>query len=269
MSSFFQNKVAWVTGASSGLGEAIALELAKHHAQLILTARREDELQRVKNNCAKFIPAENILVLPADLSHLSDPLSLTNKVIEKFGRIDILVNNAGISQRSRALDTVIEVERNIMELNYFSKIMLSKAVLPFMQKQKSGSIVIMSSLMGKLGFRRRSSYCASKHALHGYFESLRQEVYADNIHINIICPGYVKTNVSLNAVTATGAKHNQMDEGQANGMDPIVCAKNTLRAIEHNRHEVFMGGRELAAVTIRRLFPNLFYKLILKVKQPS
>src|ERR1035437_7634601 len=264
MSSFFENKVVWITGASSGLGEALAKEFAAEKAKLVLSARRESELLRVKKECAKFIPEENILTLPLDVAELSMVKTDLQKVIQKFGRIDILVNNAGVAQRSFAGDTPIEVERKIMEVNYFGAIILTKEVLQVMRKQQNGNIVAISSVMGKFGYPGRSSYSSSKHALQGYFESLRIEENKNNIHVHVICPGYVKTNVSYNAITETGKSHNQLDKGQEKGMDPNIAAKKILNAIRTNRFETFFGGAELLAATLRRLFPSVFYKLILK-----
>lgn len=265
MSSSFENKVAWITGASSGLGEALAKEFASQKAKLVLSARREQELQRVKKECEKFISGENILVVPLDVTELSGIDSGFQKVIQKFGRIDILVNNAGVSQRSFIAETPLAVERKIMEINYFGTIAMTKAVLSVMRKQKNGHLVVISSLMGKFGYYRRSSYCASKHALHGYFEALRMEEFENNIHVSIICPGYIRTGVSLNAVTETGQPFNKMDEGQQKGMPPEVCAKKILKAIQKKRTETFMGGYELMAIIVKRLFPKFFYRKIMKM----
>ena len=260
---YFKNKVVWITGSSSGLGEALALECAKEKAKLVISARRESELQRVKKDCAKFIPEENILILPLDVSELSDPNAEVQKVIQKFGRIDVLVNNAGVVQRSYVIDTPIELERKMMEVNYFGPVVLSKAVLPVMRKQGSGHILAVSSVMGKMGFPGRSTYSAAKHGLHGYFETLRIEEKKNGIEVHIICPGYIKTNVSLNAVTADGKIYGKMDKGQEKGMDTNVAARKVMRAIRNNRFETFFGGKELIAITLKRLFPWLFYRLIL------
>jgi short-subunit dehydrogenase len=276
MSSFFENKVVWITGASSGLGEALAIELAKKKAKLVLSARRESELERVKNECVKpahpaggFIPAENILILPLDVAELSNVNAEVQKVIGKFGRIDILINNAGVVQRSYVIDTPVELERKMFEINYFGAVILSKAVLPFMRKQGSGNLLAVSSVMGKMGFPGRSTYSASKHALYGYFETLRIEEHKNGIHVHIITPGYIKTNVSLNAIKADGKVYGKMDAGQQKGMDPNVAARKVLRAIRRNKFETFFGGKELIAVTVKRLFPSLFYKLILKAGKPK
>lgn len=264
MSSFFENKVVWITGASSGLGEALATEFAKEKTKLVLSARRDAELQRVKKDCEKYIPEKDIFILPLDVAALPQVNAEVDKITEKFGRIDILVNNAGVAQRSFAGNTSTDVERKIMEVNYFGVTILTKSVLQVMRKQQNGNIVAISSVMGKLGFPGRSSYSASKHALHGYFESLRIEELRNNINVHMICPGYIKTNVSKNAITQTGVSHNKMDEGQEKGMDPNIAARKILNSIRNNRFETFFGGMELAAVTIKRLLPAVFYKLILR-----
>ncbi len=267
--SFFNNKIVWITGASSGLGEALAIECAKKKARLVLSARREPELQRVMKECAKFISETDILVLPLDVSALTTADAEVQKIIQKFGRIDILINNAGVVQRSFVSDTPIEVERKIMEINYFGAVVLSKAVLPSMRKQKSGHVVAISSVMGKMGFPGRATYSAAKHALHGYFETFRIEEKENGISAHIICPGYIKTNVSLNAVTAKGGTYGKMDKGQEKGMDPRVAARKVMKAIRTGKFETFFGGKELFAITVKRLFPSLFYRLILKAGRPK
>ncbi len=190
----------------------------------------------------------------------------TKLVIGKFGRIDLLINNGGISQRSNADETSLETDRKIMEINYFGNIALSKAVLPYMQKQGGGHIAVMSSIAGKFGFFLRSSYSASKHALHGFYESLRLEEEKNNVLITILCPGKINTNISLNAIGKDGKSHGLMDHNQATGMPADACAKKIITAIEKKKKEVFIGGKEIKAVTIKRFFPKLFYKIIRKQK---
>lgn len=267
--SFFNNKIVWITGASSGLGEAIAVECAKEGAKIILSARREAELMRVKETCLKFISEDHILVLPLDVADLTNVNVEVQKVIQKFGRIDVLINNAGVVQRSFVSDTPVELERKMFEINYFGAVILSKAVLPFMRKQQSGNILAVSSVMGKMGFPGRSTYSASKHALYGYFETMRIEEHPNGINVHIITPGYIKTNVSMNAVKADGKTYGKMDKGQEKGMDPHVAARKVMRAIRINKFETFFGGKELILLTLKRLFPSLFYWLILKVGKPK
>lgn len=263
MSRAFKDKVVWITGASSGIGEALAYEFASQGALLVLSARRAEELERVKRNCHG---RDHHMVLPFDLNHTEKAPELAAKIIEKFDRIDILINNGGVSQRATAVETSIELNRKIMEVNFFSAVALTKAVLPFMLERKQGQIVVMSSIAGKFGFYLRSAYSAAKHALHGYFESLRLEVENDGIAISIICPGKIRTDVSINAVTATGEKHNEMDPSQDRGMDPVRCAKQILKAVLQKKEEVLIGGKEVKAVTVKRFLPSLFNKIIRKQK---
>jgi short-subunit dehydrogenase len=259
-----KNKVVWITGASSGIGEALAYAFATEGAKLILSARRTEELLRVKK--AINLPDSDVFVLPLDLSDTSKVAELTKDVIEKFGRIDILINNGGMSQRSLTIDTSLEIDRKIMEINFFGTIALTKSVLPFMIKQNSGHIIAMSSIAGKFGFYFRSAYAASKHALHGFFESLRMEVQHNNIKVLIVCPGKIKTNISINAITGDGGTHNKMDESQENGLSAEECARQILNGIKKNKEELYIGGKELRAVWVKRFFPNLFSKLIKKQK---
>lgn len=258
----FKDKVVWITGASSGIGEALVIAFAAEGARLVLSARRIDELKRVA--LATQLPELDLMVLPFDLSNTSNASGLAAQVINKFGRIDFLINNGGMSQRSEALETKEEIERQLMEVNYFSAVNLSKAVLPYMKRQKSGQLVVISSIAGKFGFYLRSSYSAAKHALHGYFESLRLETEKLGIKVLMVCPGKVKTAVSLNAITSSGAAHNAMDKSHEQAMSAEDCALQILAAIRANKEEVFVGGKELLLVKIKRFFPSLFANLVRK-----
>ncbi len=255
----WQGKVIWITGASSGLGEALAYEYAILGAKLILSARREQELERVKLNCQT-----EVLCIPFDLEVNDQFDVLAKHAIDYFGKIDVLINNGGISQRSEAIDTGLDIDRKIMEVNFFGNIALTKAVLPYMQAQQSGHIVPISSLAGKFGFYLRSTYSASKHALHGYYESLRLELEKDNIQITIICPAFVLTNISINALDKKGNKTNTLDTKQKNGMTAEVCAKKIIHSIHKKKKEVLIGNGEQIIVYIKRFFPALFYFIIKK-----
>ena len=258
----YKDKVIWITGASSGIGEALALSLAKRGARLILSSRREDELQRVAKDTG--LAALDLMILPLDLKNTEKASAWAAQVMNQFGRIDVLINNGGFSQRSAAIDTPEVLERELMEVNYFSAVALSKAVLPYMKRQKAGHIVVVSSIAGKFGFYLRSSYSAAKHALHGYFESLRLETEQFGIKTLLVCPGKVKTRVSFNAIQADGKKHNQMDESHENAMSAEDCAEQIIAAISSEKEEIFVGGKELLAVKLKRFFPSLFAKIIRK-----
>ncbi len=262
MTKYYKDKIVWITGASSGIGEALALVLAKQEARIILSARREEELKRVAKLCN--LPELDYLILPFDLNNTSKASGLAAQVINKFGRIDILINNGGNSQRSEAMQTAEEVERQLMEVNYFSAVNISKAVLPYMKRQKSGQIVVLSSIAGKFGFYLRSSYSAAKHALHGYFESLRLETEKLGISTLIVCPGKIKTNISINALSTDGKQHGKMDASHENAMSAEECASIILKSIEQGQEEIFIGGKELLAVKLKRFFPKWFGKMIRK-----
>ncbi|MEZ4713235.1 MAG: SDR family oxidoreductase [Caldilineaceae bacterium] len=253
-SPYFDNKVIWITGASSGIGEALAIACSQRGARLVLSARRQAELERVRSQCAN---AEAHLVLPLDLTNF-DAVAATAQVLEQFGQIDILVNNGGVSQRGAALETGLEVDRRIMEINYFGAVALTKAVLPSMIARRSGCIVAISSLSGKISTPRRSAYAASKHALHGFFDALRAEVHKEGVGVLLVCPGYVRTNLSLHALTGAGQAHGKLDPTQEKGIAPAVLAEKILAAVEQGKDEVLIGGKEVLAVYLKRLWPGLY-----------
>jgi len=259
-----KGKVVWITGASSGIGEELAYALAREGSFLILSARNKEMLGQVKAKCLQHTP--KCWVHPVDLSANQQLDALVKAVLAQVGHIDVLINNAGRSQRSLAQETPIEIDRNIMELNFFSVVALTKLVLPQMFKNGSGHVVVISSIAGKLGFPMRTAYSASKHALQGYFESLRAELTKDNIKVTIVSPGRIKTNISVNALTKDGSAYNRMDEGQANGMDAALCASKIVKAIKKERKELLVGKTEIFMIYIRRFLPALYYKLVTRIK---
>ncbi|MFH1320988.1 MAG: SDR family oxidoreductase [Bacteroidota bacterium] len=264
-----KDKVVLITGASSGIGKELSYAFAGEGAKLVLSDLREEELIVVKDNCLnmqRIGKDENIMILPLDLSDTNNIEYETEQVIKRFGKIDILINNAGISQRSLVRETSLAVDRKIMEVNFFGTVALTKSVLHYMLANKSGHIVVISSMVGKFGFPLRSAYSASKHALHGFFESLRAELFDDNIKVTIVCPGRVSTNISLNALTKDGEKYNKMDAGQADGIPAGQCAKKIIKAIRKNKQEVLIGGKEIMLIHIKRFLPELCSKLVRKVK---
>ncbi len=257
-----KDKVVWITGASSGIGEATALEFAKNGSRLVLSARREFELQRVKTLTG--LSDKDVLVLPMDMEAIENFQAATTKVLNHFGQIDILFNNAGISQRGLVIDTDFSVYERLIRLDLLSVIALTKCVLPIMINQKSGQIAVTSSVAGKVATPARSGYAAAKHALHGFFDSLRAEVINYNIGVNIICPGYIKTDISINALAADGNKHGQMDSNQHSGMPVEECAKRIYKALDKNKPEVYIGGKEVLGIYLKRFLPGLLNKIIIK-----
>ena len=258
-----RNKVVWITGASSGIGEALAYKLNEMGAKLILSSRNRASLYVVKSKC-KINPLD-IHVLPIDLENTNSLKEVTASAIKIFNRIDIIIHSGGVSQRSLALETNLEVAQRIMNINFWGTVALTQRILPTMLSNNSGHIVIISSLVGKFGTKFRSAYSASKHALHGYFDSLRTEINP-KIKICIICPGFIKTNVTINALTADGTKQNSMDDAQANGMPADQCALEIIKAIQSEKEEVYIGGKEKYAVLLKRFFPGLFSKIVRKAK---
>jgi short-subunit dehydrogenase len=260
--SNIRNKVIWLTGASSGIGEALAYELSRNGAKLILSARRKEELERVKGNCSSSAQAD-VRTLPLDLSLPETLMLSTEAAIQIFGHVDILINSAGISQRSFARETLVDVDRRIMEVNYFGPVAITKYLLPHFIKRNTGHFVIVSSLTGIFGTPYRSGYAASKHALHGFFDSLRAELYREikkAIAVTIICPGFIRTPITLSAVTGDGSPLGKMDEAQFKGKPADWCARKIVAAIERKEEEVYIGGRETLGVQFKRLFPKLFSK---------
>jgi len=259
----FQNKVVWITGASSGIGEAIAMAFAREGAKLVLTARRIEELDRVKQRTG--LPDSSVLILPLDVTEFDMAPDAAARIIAKFQRIDIMVHNAGVSQRSYIKDTDLDVYRKLMDVNFYSTVALTKAVLPYMISQQSGHFVVISSVAGKIGTIMRSGYNASKHALHGFYDSLRAESYNDNIKVTTVCPGYIKTNVSLNALNENGGKFGKMDSNQQNGIAPEECARQILNAVKKDKKEIYIGGfKEVAAIYLKRFLPDLLFDQVRK-----
>ena len=260
----FKDKLCWVTGASSGIGEALVYELAKQGAKLIISARNVAELNRVKTHCLGL--TSFCEVVSFDLSNPNEVEKIAKETITEFGSIFLLINNGGISQRALAHETPLDIDRKIMEIDFFSYVILTKAVIPGMILQKEGFIAATSSISGKFGFPYRSAYAAAKHAIQGYFETLRIELQPFGISVTIAYPGRINTNISFSAVKSDGNPHGQMDPGQANGIPAEKCAIQYIKAIEKQKPEILIGSKELLMVHIKRLCPWLFYKMINKIK---
>ena len=261
----FENQVVWITGASSGIGEALVYAFSREGARVILSSRRPAELERVARQAPG--PAERLHVLPMDLTDLGSLPARVAEAEAAFGPIDILLNNGGIGQRSSVEETDLSVDQAIMQTNYFGTIALTKAVLPAMLARRRGLVVVVSSLMGYLDTPLRSAYAASKHALHGYFDSLRAEVHDRQVRVLMVCPGYIRTEISLHALTGSGTKHGQMDRLQERGLPPEVCAEKILTAILRGKSEVLIGRVEVLAVYLKRWFPGLYARLVLATRR--
>ncbi|MBT8326706.1 MAG: SDR family oxidoreductase [Bacteroidia bacterium] len=253
------NRVIWITGAGSGIGKALALKYNSKQNVIILSGRKEEQLNAV----AKTL--KNSYVLPLDVTNESAIIEAVKQVEAKFDKIDMLINNAGVSQRSKASEVSNDVGRKLMEVNFFGSVHLTKAALPLLLKSEKASIVAMSSAAGKFGFPLRSYYSASKHALHGFYEALSFELKDTNIHVLMVCPGRIKTEISFNALTASGEAHNKMDQGQLNGIPVEKCARQIVNAISKEKAEVYIGGKEVIMIYLKRYIPSLFRYIVKKV----
>lgn len=245
----------WLTGASSGIGEALGYALAARGASLVLTARRADVLETVRAKCAS---PDRHFVLPLDMLQPESFAAAMESVHSRFGRIDVLIHCAGISQRGTAVNTELKVDRYLIELNYLGPVALTKQVLPSMIARGAGQIVAISSLLGKFAMPKRAAYSASKHALHGFFDALRAEVESQGVSVTMICPGFVRTNASFNALEGNGTPHNKLDAEIAHGLPPEECAKRIVRAIERRRREVYICRTEIFGLYLSRFAPGLF-----------
>ncbi|MBK6374375.1 MAG: SDR family oxidoreductase [Saprospiraceae bacterium] len=258
-----KDKWVWITGASSGIGRALAIEFSYHGCNLVLLSRNIAELEVTAGKCNPNIKA---IIQSIDLS---DPTSITGAVAHlrvKNTPLDILVNNGGISQRSAAIETQDGVARKIFDINYFGTVNLTKALLPQMIEKGGGQIAVITSLVGIIGSPKRTSYAASKHALHGYFDSLRAELFNEKIKVTIICPGFIRTNISLSAVTGDGQAQNKMDEKTDSGMEPSKLAKIAVKGIANQKEEIYIGGKEILAIYLKRFVPGIFSRILRNAK---
>jgi dehydrogenase/reductase SDR family protein 7B len=256
------NRVVWITGASSGIGEALAYQASSHGASVILSARNTANLERVIAGCTD---PERHLVLPLDLAEPESFNAAFARVLQRYPGVDVLLNNGGLSQRATALETDLAVVEHLMQVNFFGAVALTKTVLPHMVERASGQIVVISSVLGKVGTPRRSSYAASKHALHGYMDSLRAELWRSGVQISLICPGYIKTNISQNALLGGGEPLGRDDAGEPKGMNVSICATRIMQAIERDKDEAIVAGLEGLAVQVKRFFPAIYNRAVCRV----
>ncbi len=258
--SIFADKIYWITGASSGIGEALAIALSKLGARLILSGRNESALARVVLACGGDTHATTIPFETTDFDALP---GLVTRALKWGGRIDGLVNNAGISQRSLAVETSFPVYQKLIDVDLLAPIALTQAVLPHLVAAKIGRIIMISSVAGKVGTPMRTGYSAAKFGLNGYSDALRTEVTMHGIHVHTVAPGSIRTNVSRNAVTADGSVRGESDPAIEKGMDPGHAAKLILRAIERGERDIIIArGFEHKITQMRRLSPNKLFDLM-------
>ena len=260
----FENHTVWITGASSGIGEALALQFAARRAKLVLSARRRDELERVRDACLDRGATDNdVLVLPLDVTDWDAMPAALDQVLGTFGRIDMLINNAGISQRSLCVDTDMSVYRKIFDVDVLGQIALTKTVLPVMLERGSGHIAITSSVAGKIGVGQRTGYCAAKHAVMGFYDALRAETARSGLQVTTITPGFINTNISVNALKGDGSEFGKVDDDIAGGMDVTRCAEVIMQGFEKGTPEIAVGeGMEMKALWLKRFFPKAVFKKV-------
>jgi len=262
--NYFRGKTAWITGGSSGIGEALVKAFAKGGAIVIASSNDPEGLMRVKNDCAEN--SVNVHCVPFDLSDTDAIEAVADQQMNIFKRIDYLINIGGISQRARIDETPLWLDRKIFEINYFGTVALTKALLPYMIRQKTGHILATSSISGRFGFPLRSAYSASKQAIHGFIETLYLENKVNNLRATVIIPGRVRTAISMHALTPDGKEHGRLDEGQAKGITAEKAAMQIIRGIKRNKREILVGSSELMMLHIRRYLPWLFFRIADKIK---
>jgi short-subunit dehydrogenase len=262
--SYFSKKNILITGASSGIGRALAIAMADKEVSILLAARNTEKLAQVQMECLK--KGANCEIYLLDVSSEDSIRQFSEQVREKYAQIDVLINNAGISQRSQAEETALQVDRRIMEVNFFGQVHLTKQLWPLLCNSAHANIVLISSVVGTFGFPQRSAYSASKHALEGFFESWMLENTRNNIHFTTVSPGRIQTNISSAALKGDGSSHNKMDDGQLNGIPAEVCAAKIIAGIQKNKRKVYIVQKEMILIVLRKLWPSLFIKLVKKLK---
>ncbi len=255
----YDGKIVWITGASAGIGRALALAFARAGAKVILSSRDPQALEVVRQACP---PSVETRVLPLDLAALETLPGVAEQALGFWGHVDYMVHNAGVALRSGVDETPLHLDQQIMAINYFGPVVLTKALLPSMLERQFGCFVVVSSLSGKYGGPRLSAYAASKHALHGYFESLRAELHVRHIQVTIVVPGFIRTDILRNALVGDGSRYGKTLPEFERGMDPDRCAADVLHAVVKRREEAFIGGWEISTVYLNRFFPTALSWLV-------
>ena len=259
----FKDKTVWITGASSGIGAELAKQFAAEGARVIISSHEAEELESVRKKLEPVSTDIHCVVF-----NLGDPDAVraaAEKVLKDFGRVDVLMNNGGISTRALAIETPLELDRRVMEIDYFSGVILTKALLPGMIENGYGHIGVTSTISGKFGWPLRSAYAAAKHALFGFYKSLWAENNRKGIRVTIFSPGRVQTNISFHALLKDGKEHGVMDPGLAGGIPPEKCARKMIKAMKRNRKDVLIGGKELLMVWVHKYCKPLYYRLVNRI----
>jgi short-subunit dehydrogenase len=252
--NFFKNKVCWITGASSGIGAALAMELNASGALLILSGRNSEKLIEIRDAA---IHPENIAILSFDIENINALKGITHEAWDLWGGIDYVYLNAGMAVRDMIVQTDMEMIEKVMNINFMSNVAIAKALLPLMLQQKSGCFVVTGSLSGKFGVPKLGAYSASKHALYGFFESLRAEYESGGIKVTMITAGFVRTNITMNALKGNGMPYAKMQNAVGAGISPESCAHQMIKAVSAGKYDVLIGSLEKWFVVLKRFFPGL------------
>ncbi len=255
----FTNHVVWITGASSGIGEALAKALNKEGARVILSARREEELKRVQNECAV---REATHVLPLDLANHLEAETWAQKALAAFGKVDVLIANGGVGQFGSVLENNWEVEKQLVDVNLLGTMAIARAILPSMVKQNSGRIIGIASIAGKFGQRNLAAYSASKAGVILWLESLREEVFDKGVVVQAVSPGFINTEVTLNGLRPDGTRIDKNSKAQENGMPTSVFAAKMMKVMRSSRFHHYIGRKELIAIPLHTFARGLLYKLL-------
>ena len=256
--SFWKEKRVWVVGASSGIGEGLVEVLARSGAKLLISSRNEKRL----NFIAEKFSSSDIHVLEMDVADHSLLKSKTTQAWETFDGFDAVFLNAGIAVRDWIMETEVEVEKKLFDVNFWGAVIITKNILRIKGDQTQLRLVITSSLSGKYGVPKLAAYAASKHALHGYFESLRAEIYGKGVSIHLAIPGFINTEITVNGLRGDGTVSGKMQQALAKGMDPVTCAQGILDEVEKGKEEFVVGGMERHTVWLSRFFPGIMKKMI-------
>lgn len=267
MRAYLRNAVVVITGATSGLGRECARVFYTAGAKLVLCGRNQKALEELTKELtaspATKVQTHKPYMVTFDLADPGAIIAATAEILQCFGYVDVLINNAGISYRGAIVDTTTDVDKKVMETNYFGPVALTKALLPSMIKRRQGHIVVISSIQGKISIPFRSAYAASKHATQAFFDCLRAEMEQYEIEVTVISPGYIHTNLSLNAVTADGSTYGVMDKTTAQGRSPVEVARDVLAAVGKKKKDVILADLlPSLAIYLRTLAPGLFFSLM-------
>ncbi|MDC7227581.1 MAG: SDR family NAD(P)-dependent oxidoreductase [Spirochaetales bacterium] len=264
--NYYNDKRIWITGASSGIGKALAEILVTQGARLVLTARRKNLLEEIRTAAPE---TAEVSILDADLADIDALPEVCRKAWDEYSGLDIIIMNAGVSQRSLFRDMDFETGRNLFDINFFTHTKIMHELLPRLEAQGHGRIAAVTSLSGHIPSPLRIYYSSAKHALHGFYETLAAETWTSGIRVSMIIPGFVRTNISYNAVDGEGRAFGKLDPLQKSGADPSSAAKKILNKLERGKREIYVGYTTNAAVArfLGRVAPGLLLRILRNMKE--